>query len=224
MPDDSERPSKAPDPTPVEPSRGERRLELFTTLLLALAALSTAWASYQAARWHGEQAMAFSQANAARIESTRASGLESRQVLIDVTTFAQWADAYAQGDSELADFYRQRFRDEFRPAVEAWIATEPLQNPAAPQTPFTLPEYSLASSEDAARLETEAAAHSEEANDDIERADRYVLCVVLFAASLFFAGMSTRLRMGRARAVVLACGYALFLGTVAWIATLPVSA
>lgn len=221
---DSEQGTTASDDFGVEASRRERRLELVATLLMAVAAVATAWASYQAARWHGEQAREFSRANAARIESARASGLENRQVLIDIATFTQWVDAYAQNDAELADFYRQRFRDEFRPAVDAWIVTRPLENPAAPQTPFALPAYRLASGEKAARLETEAGAHSEQANRDIDRADTYVLCVVLFAASLFFAGISTRLRTGTARTVVLACGCVLFLGTLVWLATFPVSA
>jgi hypothetical protein len=73
------------------------------------------------------------------------------------------------------------------------------------------------------RLETQATAASAEAGVDIDRADRYVLCVVLFAASLFFAGISTKLETTRARTAILALGCILFLGTVAWIATFPVS-
>jgi hypothetical protein len=57
----------------------------------------------------------------------------------------------------------------------------------------------------------------------IQRADDYSLTVVLFAASLFFAGISTRLRSPTARIVVLGLGYALFLGSLIWIATFPVS-
>lgn len=201
----------------------EDRLELVTTILLAVAAVATAWASYQAARWHGEQAASFARANAARIESTRASDLANRQVLIDVTTFSQWADAYARDETELAGFYRERFRDEFKPAVDAWIATRPLESPSAPQTPFAMPQYRLAASDEAQRLEEEAARQSAEATEDIDRAETYVLCVVLFAVALFFAGMSTRLRAGTARTAVLVLGCAIFLGAVVWLATFPVS-
>jgi hypothetical protein len=45
----------------------ERRLEIVATLLLALAAVATAWSSYQAARWQGEQARSFARANATRV-------------------------------------------------------------------------------------------------------------------------------------------------------------
>ena len=46
--------------------------------------------------------------------------------------------------TELADFYFKRFREEFRPAVDAWVATRPLKNPNAPLTPFAMPQYKLA--------------------------------------------------------------------------------
>ena len=57
----------------------------------------------------------------------------------------------------------------------------------------------------------------------MERADRYTLCVVLFAMALFFAGISTRLRTGGTRFVALGIGWAAFLGAVVWMVTFPVS-
>jgi hypothetical protein len=203
--------------------RGERRLEVATTLLLALAALATAWAGYQSARWHGRQAEAQSLSIAKRVESTRASAVANRQAQIDVAIFTQWVNAYAQDQTELAEFYRRRFRDEFKPAFNAWIATKPRTNPRAPLSPFAMPQYKLAATAEADRLEAEAAAASETVQTYIQRADNYTLCVVLFAASLFFAGMSTRLHTSTGRAVILALGWVFFLGTLIWTATFPVS-
>jgi hypothetical protein len=45
---------------------------------------------------------------------------------------------------------------------------------------------------------------------------------MLFSAALFFGGISTRLH-GRPRAMVLGVGCAVLLGTLAWVATFPVS-
>jgi hypothetical protein len=205
------------------PSQRIDRLEIVATLLLALAAVGTAWSSYQASRWNGEQAKAFSRGNAARIESTRASGLADTQTQIDVATFTQWVDAYALGETELANFYFRRFRKEFKPAVNAWIATRPLRNPNAALTPFALPEYRLAARDEADRLEAEAEARTAEARRNVQRATTYVLGVVLFAVALFFAGMSTKLRARRLQAALLALGATVFVGTVIWLATLPVS-
>jgi Domain of unknown function (DUF4337) len=198
-------------------------VELVAAVLLALATVATAWSGYQASRWNGEQAKAFSRANAARIESTRAAALANAQTQIDVATFTQWVDAYAQEQTELADFYFARFRPEFKPAIDAWIATRPLRNPDAPLTPFAMPEYQLAAREDARELEAEAESLSATARANVQRATNYVLAVVLFATALFFAGMSARFGTNRLRLALLSFGVAILLGTVAWIATFPVS-
>ena len=199
------------------------RVEVIATVILALAAVATAWSGYEANRWHGEQAIAFSHANAARLESTRASDLANAQTEIDVAAFTQWVDAYARRESRLADFYRKRFRSEFQPAVAAWVATHPLKNGNAPLTPFAMSAYRLAATTQAEQQEAAAQAAAAEASQDIEYANNYVLAVVLFSAALFFGGVSTRLQSPGPRAVLLGLGCAVLVGTLAWVATFPVS-
>ena len=66
---------------------------------------------------------------AARVESTRAANVVNRQAQIDVALFTQWVDAYARDETELAAFYRKRFRPEFRPAfdLDRDVPGEPLR-------------------------------------------------------------------------------------------------
>jgi hypothetical protein len=45
--------------------------------------------------------------------------------------------------------------------------------------------------------------------------------VVLFASSLFFAGISFKLQTARTRVAILTLGCVLFLGTAIWIANFP---
>jgi hypothetical protein len=206
-------------------SAGEGRnwVELVATVLLAVATVATAWSGYQSTRWNGEQAKAAARANALRIDSSKAASLANSQTEIDVATFTQWVNAYAQEQMELADFYFKRFRNEFRPAVDAWVATRPLKNPDAPLTPFAMPLYKVAARIEADRLEAEAEVFAAQSRRNIQRASNYVLGVVLFASALFFAGMSTKLTTPRLRIVMLCIGCAVFLGTAIWIATSPVS-
>ena len=82
--------------------RQDHRLELAATLLLALAAIATAWATYQSSVWRGKQAEAQSASIAARVESTRQAHVANRQAQVDVALFTQWVDAYAQNEGELA--------------------------------------------------------------------------------------------------------------------------
>jgi hypothetical protein len=199
------------------------RVELVATLLLALAAVATAWSGYQATRWNGEQTKASSRTNAIRIDAARAQGLAEAQKEVDVATFIQWVDAYARGETSLQDFYFRRFRAEFKPAFNAWVATRPLQNRNAPLTPFVMPQYKLAAEQEATRLDVEAEVSAATVRRNIQRASNYVLGVVLFSVALFFAGMSTRLGEPRLRRFALGVGCTVFLGTVIWLATQPVS-
>jgi hypothetical protein len=198
-------------------------IEIVAAVLLALAAVATAWSSYQASRWNGEQAKAASRANSARTNAARAADLASNQTQIDIATFIQWVDATARNDQALQQFYEQRFRPEFRPAFDAWLATKPLTNPDAPPTPFTMPEYQLAAKAEAQRLDAETEVFAASVPRNVQRATNYVLGVVLFAVALFFAGMSTKVHGRGVRVALVVLGCTVFLGALVWIAALPVS-
>jgi hypothetical protein len=211
----------APVGVTSEATSSDRRLELVATVLLAVATVATAWSAYQARVWTGEQSQGYSRANATRADVNRTAALANRQVQIDVATFTQWVDARAQGRGPLAAFYGARFRNEFKPAFRAWLATKPFTDRAAPKTPFAMPQYRLQAAARADRLESVADAASQGAKDANQHADNYMLAVVLFASSLFFAGLSTKLEFRTAQVALLALGWVMFLGAAIWIATSP---
>jgi hypothetical protein len=207
----------------VTDARKRDWVEVGAAVLLAVAAVATAWSSYQATRWNGEQAKTSARVNKTRIDAARASDLANAQQQVDVETFMQWVDSFARGETELVTFYRERFRPEFKPAFNAWVATKPLKTKGAPLTPFAMPQYRLAARTEAHRLDETAEKLSAQVRRNIQRASNYVLGVVLFAVALFFAGISTKLTATGVRKVMLVIGYVIFLGAAAWIATSPVS-
>jgi hypothetical protein len=207
----------------VNEAAERNRLELVALLLLAVAAVATAWSSYQANRWNGEQAKTTAKVNATRIDAARASGRANAQTQVDIATFMQWVDAYAHDERRLTAFYERRFRKEFQPAFKAWVASRPLTNPGAPLTPFAMPQYRLAATAEANRLDAQAEELAAGARLNIQRSSNYVLSVVLFSVALFFAGVSTKLSTPRLRATLLALGCVIFVGTLVWVATSPVS-
>ena len=124
------------------------RIELIATIVMAAAAILTAWAAFQSAKWSGIQAIEFSKASAARIESTRFDTAAGQLTAIDVSVYLSWLEAvsderqrdipvvdddgfYQPDEGLLSKFYYDRMRAEFRPALDAWLATNPLNNPAA---------------------------------------------------------------------------------------------
>jgi hypothetical protein len=210
------------------------RLELFATVVLAVATVLTAWSAFQSSKWSGVQAIQFSQASSLRTESVRASNEADAQMAVDVDLFVSWAAAVSEEQGEegiedyrpetgtLSGFLFERFRDEFKPAVRAWLETRPLVDADAPPTPFVVPEYQLAKSQEAARLAEQADASREDALESNQRADNYVLTTVLFAAVLFFAGVSTKLSARRPRLLMVGCAVVLLLAGGLIVATFPV--
>jgi hypothetical protein len=212
------------------------RLELFATVLLAVATLLTAWSAFQSSKWSGVQAINFSSANASRTESIRASDLANAERQVDVASFVAFVNAVAeerqgtrqQGgpyqpqEGTLSSFLYDRFRDEFKPAVEAWLDLDPLSNPDAPKTPFTMPEYRLAAQAKAAQLEQESTDFRDAALESNQRSDNYTLLTVLFASVLLFAGVSTKSGRRRLQLGLLALACVIVVGAAITLLTFPV--
>ena len=198
-------------------------VEVVATVLLAFAAVATAWSSYQANRWNGETTKATGRVNALRIDAARAQGLAEGQTQVDVAMFVQWVNATETDQADLAEFYETRFRPEFRPAFDAWLATDPLTDPGAPPTPFAMDDYQLQARADSEQADAEAEVMAAAVRRNVQRSANYVLAVVLFAVALFFAGMSTKLRGAGTRKALLVVGCLVFIGTAAWIASFPIS-
>ena len=162
--------------------------------------------------------------NAIRIEAARAQGLAEAQTQVDVATFIAWADADQRGEQELAEFYVDRFRAEFRTAFDAWLATEPAhQRRRATDAVRHARVPGRVAGRGRSGWTREAEASAAEVRQNIQRASNYVLTVVLYAVVLFFAGMSTRIANPRLRWVLTIAGCLVFIGAIAWIATFPVS-
>ena len=196
------------------------RVELVATVVLAMAVIATAWSGFQSAKWSGNQAILFSEAPAARTESTRASTIAGQLAQIDVAMFSDWLAAldedirtgavslgpgqqYLPDPDTLSGFLFERFRQEFAVVVQAWFDTGLLVDSNAPGSPFEMPEYTLEANERSDAFLTEAEEKADAARRSNQNSDNYVLTGVLFAMFLFFAGTSSKLHLRRNRLITM---------------------
>jgi hypothetical protein len=103
-----------------------------------------------------------------------------------------WVDAVSKGEMIRAEFTRDRFREEFKPAFETWLTGANSTNPIPPGSPFDLPEYALAEHNESVLLEEKATAAFNEGKDANTNGDLYISNTVLFAIVLFFCGIYSR--------------------------------
>jgi hypothetical protein len=184
-----------------EISRFDRWIEFLSAAVLALATVATAWCGYQAAIWGGNQTEHMARANQATVQSAQFSNTATQIKAVHANLFVAWASALSEGNRKLADFLYQRFPAELKTATDAWMTTQPLTNTNAPKTPFQMPEYIVAESNQAAAMDALARTQMEQATNANTISDRYVLLTVIFASVLFFGGVSGKFQ---SRAVDLA--------------------
>jgi hypothetical protein len=195
-------------------------IELVAAFLLAFATIMAAWSAYQSTRWSGNQANAASEAGALRAEANRASSIFAAQVGIDVQLWTLWLEQAAVDNKSGQDFVAERYRDEFKPAFEAWLALVPEGEPP-PGTPFELDVYAPAEeakAQDALAAADEKSAEAREAN---QLGDNFVLMAVIMASVLFFAGVGTKFKGRGVRLVMISLAGALFIGGFIIILSLP---
>ncbi len=198
------------------------RIEFWSALLLAAATVATAYSAYQATRWGGVQATAFTEAGAKRVDSAKQQSGGTTKVTIDATLFTEWATAFVDGNEELQrGIERRLFRNEFRPAFDAWIAQDPANNPDADKNPFTTKEYVNRNLEKSVELEEQATGKFEEGREANQTSDSYVLATIFFAAVLFFAGVATKFTSNRVAFSALGFGTFVFLAGLTRLVTLP---
>src|SRR5919198_1030445 len=204
-----------------EKRRWEEVIEILEVVMLALAAIATAWSGYQAAKGDGEQSVLYSEASVDRLQASTAAAHGDQRMAADAALFSAWLQARAAGGPALQATLVRRFSPEYRTAFVAWLATEPFTNPAAPPGPGYLPQYHNPRAEQAERLNEEAAAAEKAGTKARHTAEEYVRAAVLFALVLFLVAVGQRFRVPGVRVAVLVMAFGLLTYALVDMVTLP---
>lgn len=174
-------------------ARVDRIVDIATVILISLAALGTAWCSYQSARWSALQALNYSRANAARVQASAYADRANAHRIVDVISFAEYVRAQDMREP-FAGFIRSRFTPPLKVAMNAWLATDPFHNSKAPPTPFAMSAYHLPEEDKARDANAKANGFVDDAVGANDTSDRYLFLTVLFAAASFLGGIAIKLR------------------------------
>jgi hypothetical protein len=178
--------------------------EIANAVVIAIAGLLISFASYQAALWSGEEELGFSRANVLHTESAESSARGGTREAVAVQLFSQWFNAAARGETKVADMFAARFPPKLRIAFDAWSALRPFDNPAAPPSPFSMPQYVNSEAAEAEALQAQANASFKLGQAAKRIADTYGQAVTILSTALFFAGISQVFRLTRVRFALLA--------------------
>lgn len=230
MNENTEKPTPPPDATEllqrilnaVEPAKRKPWFELACAIVLALATTASAWCAYQSKLWGGAQmARANAAARAGREGAVNSlAAIQARA--FDASMFITFMQARIDQNSAMEAFLAPRFRPEMKPALAAWLKLDPLNNAAAPPSPFLMPEYAQKETAEVARQEEIVATAMAASRAARGYSDDYVLFTVVFASVLFFGGIARAFDSRPLRTGLAALAVLLFLGTLVELATMPV--
>jgi hypothetical protein len=196
-------------------------IEIIEAVILALVAVATAWSGYQAARWDGNQAELFNEAEQLKVDAENLATLAGQERIYDNETFDSWLRAKFDGREQLARFYEMRFREEYRPAFTAWLETDPFKNAQAPPGPVFMPEYRSAKHEQSVELSKQASAKSRQGTKSGQTSGQYVRITVILATVLLVTALGQRFRIKAVRTVFMVAACLLLGFPVARLLMLP---
>lgn len=204
-----------------EVSGHDRIITIIEAILLAVVALLAAWSGFASAKWGTESSLTLARASAARTEANRASteAMEIRN--LDAAGFDAWFTAFTLDNESAMAIAEKRFRPEYQVAFDAWLATDPVNNPDAAKGPQYMEEYEEPRAEDAIELEEEADELYEQGARAGETADDYVRTTVFLASVLFLVGISGHFRVRSARYGLVATGGAILALSIYLLITAP---
>jgi hypothetical protein len=201
--------------------RWEQVLEILEVAVLALAAITTAWSGYQAAKGDGKQSVLYSDASVVRVQANTAATLGQQRLAADGAMFSAWLEARSTGNRQLQAMLVARFSPEYRTAFTAWLDTEPFTNSNAPPGPGFMPEYHNPQMEQADTLNEQAATMEKAGTEARHTAEEYVRATVLFALVLFLIAMGQRFRLRGVRIATIAIALGLFAYGLYQLVSLP---
>jgi hypothetical protein len=187
-------------------NRHSRTVQIGEALLLSLVTIAAAWSGYAAAVWGTESRVELAEAATLRNLATRAdlAALSTRN--FDSSTFTVWFTAFTLDDQRKQAVAERRFRPEFKVAFDAWMATDPFNNPEAAPGPSYMPEYQLADQAKAEELDRQAVEASAAGNHAGEVGDDYIRITVFLAAVLFLVGIGSTFKLPTIRYALITIG------------------
>lgn len=174
-------------PLPEDTSKTRSRFELIIALLLGLAAVLTAVASYQGALRSGDSLKSFNEGIRSVNDANGYYNEAAQVVARDQALFLEFAKATQQDNEELAAYVREALMDDnLKAAVADWQETDDDEV----LTPLDSDKYEVPQQAEAERLTEKTDQQFAEARALDDEGDRYDLVGVIVASALFFLGIA----------------------------------
>jgi len=190
----------AGDPAKTDEERGQRivdRTEIVIAILLGMAAIMTAWSTFQSSQLGAAVTAAYSEGIRLSDTASQAFNDASATDIADEALFLEFAKASNAGDEGTADYiYSSLMSEDLAAAVDWWLEQP---DSAGYGTPFVEdnPAWSTVAYDDAAAIDADAQAKFDEATAKDELGSDFDVLSIIIAISLFLFGVASLVRQER---------------------------
>ncbi|MFM8611726.1 MAG: hypothetical protein ACKOD0_03340 [Actinomycetota bacterium] len=190
----------AADPAKADEERRQRtidRTEVAIAVLLGIAAILTAWSTFQSSQLGAAVTAAYSEGIRLSDTASQAFNDASATDIADEALFLEFAKAANAGDEDTADYIYSSLMSEDLAAAVDWWSDQP--DSAGYDTPFVEdnPNWSTVAYDDAAAIDADAQAKFEEATAKDALGTDFDVLSIIIAISLFLFGVGSLVRQER---------------------------
>lgn len=200
----------------------KEKLELSSTIIMALATVLSTWCSYQAAVWSGDELENRSASAAANTKAGKADIIANQRRMVDASLFLKYLEGLNSRNKEQMRFLRQRMNQSLILAIDAWLRTNPLENPEAPKTALEMPQYELEEEKQSDLYHNLSEKLKIKANALKAHADAYSRVTVALALIIFLSAMAPSAKLTFAQKTMLYVAGGLFCAIIIKTLTLPI--
>ena len=190
----------ATDAATAKEERRQRQLdrtEIVLAILLGVAAILTAWSTFQSAQLGSAMTAAYSEGIRVSDTASQAFNDASAADVADQALFLEFAKSAQAGDEDTAAYIHDSLMSAELAAAVDWWSEQP--DSSGYDTPFTEdnPNWSTAMYDDAAALDADAQAKFDEAKGKDALGSDFDILAIIIALSLFLFGVASLVRQER---------------------------
>ena len=173
------------------------RTEIVLAILLGVAAILTAWSTFQSAQLGSAMTAAYSEGIRISDAASQAFNDASAVDVADQALFLEFAKSAQAGDEDTAGYIHDSLMSAELAAAVDWWSEQP--DSSGYDTPFTEdnPNWSTALYDDAAALDADAQAQFDEAKEKDAIGGDFDILAIIIALALFLFGIASLVRQER---------------------------
>jgi hypothetical protein len=183
----------------------QNRLEVYNTVLLAIATLAVAWCSYQGTLWSGIQTFRLAESNKYGRLSQQTMIQSGQSKAMEEAMMIDFINAAFNADDRKLNYILRGVRPELAHILSQWIQKRPFENESAPRHPMMMPEYDSLMQKrvsEAEKMSEQGQGLFTSAQQANLASDTYSLLTVIFSAVMFLGAITTKLVRNKPRLIL----------------------